>query len=58
MASKMTPSLHQLPVELVYSILDNLDEKSIFLSSRNVCTRLNNVIDQYPRYQVTLPLYF
>jgi len=58
MANKMISSLLQLPVELVYRILDNLDEKSIFLSSRNVCIRLNIIIDTYHRYQVTLSLDF
>jgi len=48
----MASSLLKLPVELVYRILDNLDEKAMFLSIRNVCTRLNTIIDTYHRYQV------
>ncbi len=48
----MAASLHTLPVELVYRILDNLNEKTIFLSLRNVCTRLNTIIDTYNPYQV------
>jgi hypothetical protein len=41
-----------LPVELVYRIFDNLDELSILISIRGVCTRLNSIIDTYHRYQV------
>ncbi len=48
----MIPSLHTLPVELVYRILDNLDELTILLSCRNVCERLNAITDTYYRYQV------
>jgi hypothetical protein len=45
-------SLHTLPVELVYRILDHLDDKSLFLSCTNICRRLNDIIDTYHRYQV------
>jgi hypothetical protein len=45
-------SLHTLPVELVYRILDHLDNKSLFLSCTNICRRLNDIIDNYHRYQV------
>jgi hypothetical protein len=48
----MTLSLHTLPVELVYRILDNLEELTILLSLRNVCARLNDITDTYQRYQV------
>ncbi len=48
----MASSLLTLPVELAYRILDNLNEKAMFLSIRNVCTRLNTIIDTYHRYQV------
>jgi len=48
----MTPSLHTLPIELVYRILDNLSDRQIFLSCLNVCARLNIIIDTYHRYQV------
>ncbi|CAF4774262.1 unnamed protein product, partial [Rotaria sp. Silwood2] len=51
-AADQDPSfLLRLPVELVYCILDNLDDFSIFCSVRNVCTRLNMIIDTYHRYQ-------
>ncbi len=54
----MTLSLHTLPVDLVYRILDNLREKAIFLSMRNVCKRLNTIIDTYHRYQVKFSFIF
>jgi hypothetical protein len=51
-SNKMTSSLNTLPVELVYRILDHLNEVTILLSCSNVCTRLNTIIDTYHRYQV------
>jgi hypothetical protein len=45
-------SLLTLPVEIVYRILDNLDELTILCSVRNVCTRLNLITDTYRRYTV------
>lgn len=50
----MNFSLQSLPVDLVYRILDNLDDKAIFLSILNVSERLNRIIDTYHRYQVTI----
>ncbi len=52
MSSNTVLSLHTLPVELVYCILDNLDQLTILLSLRNVCARLNDITDTYHRYQV------
>ncbi|CAF4867690.1 unnamed protein product, partial [Rotaria sp. Silwood1] len=51
MANKVPSSLLQLPAELVYRILDNLDEVTILLSLHNVCAQLNMITDSYPRYQ-------
>ena len=42
-----------LPVELVYRILDHLDDFTILCSTRNVCTRWNMITDTYHRYQVS-----
>ncbi len=50
--NKMSLSLHTLPVELVYIILDKLNDKTIFFSCSNVCTRLNDIVNTYRRYQV------
>jgi hypothetical protein len=52
MSNKMASSLHTLPVELVYRILDQLDELTIFWSCTNVCTRLNTIIHTYHPFQV------
>ncbi len=52
MSNKVLPSLLTLPIELVYCILDNLDQLTILLSLRNVCIKLNAIIDTYHRYQV------
>ncbi len=41
MSKKITLSLLTLPIELVYRILDNLDEFTILVSIRDVCSRLN-----------------
>jgi hypothetical protein len=52
MSEKRTFHLQTLPAELVYRILDNLDQLTIVLSCRNVCTRLNAITDTYHRYKV------
>lgn len=54
----MNFSLHTLPIELVYCILDNLDEKSVCLSIRNVCQRLDIIVDTYRPYQVSFHFNF
>ena len=51
-STKMVLSLHTLPIHLVYRILDNLDNFTILVSCRGVCTRLNDITDTYKRYQV------
>ncbi len=51
-SNNMPVSLHTLPVELVYRILDNLGDVTLFVACRNVCTRLNDITDSYHRYQV------
>lgn len=48
----MTLSLHTLPIDMIYRILDHLDGKTLFLSIRNVCQYINAVIDSYYPYQV------
>ncbi len=50
----MSSSLQTLPVEMVYRILDHLDEIHLFFLINNVCQRLNHILDSYPRYQVIL----
>ncbi|CAF4191073.1 unnamed protein product, partial [Rotaria sp. Silwood2] len=51
MSDKASSFLLALPIDLVYSILDNVDEFTILCSVRNVCARLNTIIDTYYRYQ-------
>lgn len=41
-----------LPVELVYRILNHLDLFEILVSMRNVCQRLDQIVDTYDQYQV------
>ena len=50
--NNMTLSLHKLPIDILYRIIDNLDDKDIFLSLYNVCQRLNDTLNTYHRYQV------
>jgi hypothetical protein len=53
MSHQTTLSLHTLPVQLVYRVLDHVDEKTIFMSCYGVCQRLNAIIDTYKPYQVS-----
>ncbi len=52
MSDQLAVNLHTLPVELVYRILDHLDQLTILLSCRNVCIRLNAITETYHRYKV------
>ncbi|CAF3896909.1 unnamed protein product, partial [Rotaria sp. Silwood1] len=51
MDDKTPATLLTLPVDIVYHILDKLDDLTIIWSVRNVCERLNIIIDTYHRYQ-------
>lgn len=52
MAEKIKPSLHTLPVEVLYRIMNHLDDFNILCTMRNVCTRINTIMDNYRRYKV------
>lgn len=52
MSEIFIPSFLTLPVELVYRILDNLDEFTILCSMRNVCKRINTIVETYYPYKV------
>jgi hypothetical protein len=52
MSDKSILFLHTLPIELIYRIFDNLDVLTILLSLRDVCMRLNTILDTYYRYKV------
>ncbi|CAF3998212.1 unnamed protein product [Rotaria magnacalcarata] len=56
MSRDVTSSLLTLPVELIYRILDNLDDFTFLCSTRNVCQRLNYITDAYHRYQTLTTL--
>jgi len=44
--------MHTLPIEIIYRILDHLSDENIVLSIRNVCQRLDAIIDTSHRYKV------
>jgi hypothetical protein len=52
MSDTIAPSLLTLPVELLFRIFDDLDELTIFIYVRNVCTQLKAITDAYLHYQV------
>jgi hypothetical protein len=58
MSNKITLSLLTLPVEIIYRILDHQSNFTIICSMRNVCQRLNKIVDSYDRYQVNYFYYF
>lgn len=41
-----------LPIELIYRILDQQSDGTLFLSMQNVCRRFNQILRTYHRYQV------
>ena len=51
-------SLHQLPVHIIYQILDHLEDKALFLSIYDVCQYLNAVINSYDRFRVKINFIF
>ncbi|CAF1073642.1 unnamed protein product [Rotaria sordida] len=44
----------QLPVEIIYKILDELDIETIFVSLYNVCKRFNSILSTYDKYHFNL----
>jgi len=52
MSDRLILSLVTLPVEIIYLILDHQEDFTIVCSMRNVCQRLNAIVDSYRRYQV------
>ena len=53
-----TPSLLNLPIELIYRILDHMQPLDLLLSVREVCSRLNAITDTYYPYQVNFTFLF
>ena len=54
MSDDNTPSLPNLPTEVIYRILDYLRPKDIFLSVCTLCRRLEAITDTYRPYQVSV----
>ena len=54
MSQSIYPSLHTLPIEPVYRILDHLRPLEILLSMRSVCSRLDAITDTYQPYTVNI----
>ena len=53
-SNTMTSSLLTLPTEIVYYILDYLDNFTIYFSLQNVSSRMNRIVHTYDRYKVRL----
>ena len=52
MSTRIISSLLELPIEIIYHMLDNLDHYTLFCAATNVSVRLNRILDTYDRYQV------
>jgi hypothetical protein len=50
----MSSSLQTLPIELIYRILDHEDILTIIWSMRHLCPRIDETIDNYHRFQVSV----
>lgn len=46
--------LHQLPIEIIYRIFDELSDMELLLSMQSVCVRINSILDKYSRYKVII----
>lgn len=47
-----TPSLYTLPIEVIYRILDILDNKTILFSFGNICKKFYSIIHTYDQYKL------
>ena len=52
MSARIISSILELPIEIIYRILDNLDQYTLFCAASNVSIRLNRILGTYDRYQV------
>lgn len=48
------PNFDELPVEIIYKILDELDTCTIFSSLFHVCKRFDEIILKYDQYDLNL----
>jgi len=53
----MSISLHTLPVEIIFRVFDHLSDRHLFLSTSNICLRLNAIQNSYHRFQVSTQYY-
>jgi len=48
----MSLSLHALPIDIIYRILDHLSDKALFLFTCNMNQRFNAILNSYQRFKV------
>lgn len=53
-SDKIDFPLLSLPIEVIFRILDELDEFTIIFYVRNVCTQLKTITDAYYEYKVNI----
>ena len=51
-------TIDQLPVEIIYKILDELDVCTAFSTLYNVCNRFNEILSTYNQYHLNFENYF
>jgi hypothetical protein len=56
MSNIIIASFANLPIELIYRILDQLDPLNILISVHGVCTQFDQIIDTYDPYQVNFTI--
>jgi len=54
MSNQPMPSFLTIPAEIVCRILNNLSDYTLTCSMKNICQRLNGILENYPRYQVNI----
>ncbi|CAF2123947.1 unnamed protein product [Rotaria magnacalcarata] len=52
MSMKFTPNFVELPTEILYCILDQINTQYILFSFRNVCTHFYAITNTYNRYKI------
>lgn len=54
MSNQMTASFLTISTESVCQILNHLSDYNLICSMKNVCQRLDEIVENYPRYQVNI----
>ena len=52
----MSLSLHVLPIDIIYHIFDQFNEKDLFMFASNINQRLNAILNSYQRFQVNFTI--